>query len=203
MSGNTSGCSTFARGSGINVSRYRGTIIELLVASLLAMANRHCVLVRLFSFRGREASPRPGRRSITPRLAAWACQNPASQSRHLRFSQLPRTRVSLPHAKWRARTNHSSHFDTVPPAPLAGLVSFASAPFADALCLADSAGCFRSFRQPQTAETGTDSGAPKDDNGGRDAPHIGQNQNYGREASPGQEISIMGAMLRMSPRTPT
>jgi len=61
----------------------------------------------------------------------------------------------------RARTNHSSHFGTVPPAPLAGLVSFASDSFADALCLADSAGCSRSFRRPQTAETGTDSGAPK------------------------------------------
>jgi len=100
----------------------------------------------------------------------------------MRFSQLPRTRVSLPHAKCRARTNHSSHFGTVPPAPLAGLVSFASAAFADALCLADSAGCSRSFRRSQTAETDTDSGAPKADNGGRDAPHIGQDQNYGRDA---------------------
>ena len=50
-----------ARGSGIKkVSRYRGNIIELLVASLLAAANRHCVLVRLSCYRGREASPRPG-----------------------------------------------------------------------------------------------------------------------------------------------
>ncbi len=40
MSGNTSGCSTFARGSGINVSRYRGPIIELLVAALLSCGVR-------------------------------------------------------------------------------------------------------------------------------------------------------------------
>ena len=30
--------------------------------------------VRLFSFGGREASPRPRRSNITPRLAAWACR---------------------------------------------------------------------------------------------------------------------------------
>ena len=164
MPGNTSGCSTFARGSGIKeqMAAIAERFIERLVAALLARANLHCVAVRLFSFRGREASPRPGHRSITPRLPAWSCRNPASQSRHLRFSRLPRTRVSLPHAKCRVRTNHSSHFGTVPPAPLAGLVSFPSAPFADALSFADFAGCSRSFRRSQTAKTGTDSGAPNE-----------------------------------------
>lgn len=49
-----------ARGSGIKKSAaIAGRFIDLLVASLLATANRHCVLVRLFGFRGREASPRP------------------------------------------------------------------------------------------------------------------------------------------------
>ena len=40
MPGNDSGCSMLARASGINVSRYRGTIIELLVASLLSCGVR-------------------------------------------------------------------------------------------------------------------------------------------------------------------
>jgi hypothetical protein len=47
---------------------------------------------------------------------------------------------------------------------------------------------FRSiaFRRPQTAETVKDSGAPKDSRG-RDAPHIGQDLQYGRETSSGQQ----------------
>ena len=48
---------------------------------------------------------------------------------------------------------------------------------------------FHSFRRPQTAETVKDSGAPKDARG-RDAPHIGQDRQYGRATSSGQEISI-------------
>ena len=71
---------------------------------------------------------------------------------------------------------------------------------------------FHSFRRPQTAETVKDSGAPKDARG-RDAPHIGQDRQYGRATSSGQEISNSprcfararhrhyGARLRLSPRT--
>ena len=40
---------------------------------------------------------------------------------------------------------------------------FPPAPLTTALCLAASAGCFRSFRRPQSAETVTDRGAPKDE----------------------------------------
>ena len=47
---------------------------------------------------------------------------------------------------------------------------------------------FHSFRRPQTAETVRDSGAPKDSRG-RDAPHIGQDRQYGRATSSGQGIS--------------
>ncbi len=51
-----------------------------------------------------------------------------------------------------------------------------------------------SFRRPQTGKTvRTNSGAPTDTEG-RDAPHIGQDRNYGREALPGQGSSNMGAM---------
>jgi hypothetical protein len=43
-----------------------------------------------------------------------------------------------------------------------------------------------SFRRPQTGKTVKNStGAPKDTKG-RDAPHIGQDQNYGRETTSGQ-----------------
>jgi hypothetical protein len=66
---------------------------------------------------------------------------------------------------------------------------FPPAPFAAALRYTDYAGCFRSFRRPQTAETVKDSGAPKESRG-RDAPHIGQERQYGRVTSSGQEISI-------------
>ena len=71
---------------------------------------------------------------------------------------------------------------------------------------------FHSFRRPQTAETVKDSGAPKDARG-RDAPHIGQDRQYGRATSSGQETSNSprcfararhrhyGARLRLSPRT--
>ena len=46
-----------------------GRFVERLVAALLALANLHCVAVRLFSFRGREASPRPR----TQQYHAQAC----------------------------------------------------------------------------------------------------------------------------------
>ena len=48
-----------------------------------------------------------------------------------------------------------------------------------------------SFRRPQTAETVRKRRArPKKDSRGRDAPHIGQDQHYGRETSSGQDTAI-------------
>ena len=88
---------------------------------------------------------------------------------------------------------------------------FASAPL-HFTTISQAAFPFHSFRRPQTAETVKDSGAPKDSRG-RDAPHIGQDRQYGRETSSGQEISNSprcfararhrhyGARLRLSPRT--
>jgi hypothetical protein len=105
---------------------------------------------------------RHGHSNITPRLPAWAGRNPGvTEPTHALGRGQARCAEPAPARMGRARTNHSSHFGTVPPAPLAGLVSFPPAPFAAALCLAASAGCSRSFRRSQTAETGTDTGAPK------------------------------------------
>jgi len=60
---------------------------------------------------------------------------------------------------------------------------------------------FRSiaFRRSQIAETVKDSGAPKESRG-RDAPHIGQARQYGRETSSGQRHQHYGARLRLSPK---
>ena len=75
MSGHTSGCSTLARGSGINVSRYRGPIIELLVAALLSCGvRRHddaliCATRRAVSF----PRPRGLATAGTPKYHAQAC----------------------------------------------------------------------------------------------------------------------------------
>ena len=75
MPGNGSGCSMFARGSGINDSRYRGTIIELLVASLLSCGvRRHddaliCATRRAVSF----PRPRGFATAGTQKYHAQAC----------------------------------------------------------------------------------------------------------------------------------
>jgi hypothetical protein len=107
-----------ARGSGIKKS---AAIAESLVdvSSLRSSRGRTCTALRFAFLVSEAARLRHGldRSNITLRLPVWACQNPASQSRHLRFSQLPRKRVSLPHAKCRARPDCSSPFGTVPPAP--------------------------------------------------------------------------------------
>ena len=122
-----------ARGSGIKVNRSRGQLICNLVASLL------------------DSTTAAARRHRADTCASRAlrCRAPGRPSASAR-------------AKWRGSPRLPAHrFRTVPPAPLAGLVSFPPAPFAAALSFADFAGCSRSFRRPQTAETGTDSGAPK------------------------------------------
>lgn len=117
------------------------------------------------------------------------------------------TLALVPRAKYR----HASA------APLAGLITFRplhsiSLQFRRSPVRLAPAFPFHSFRRPQTAETVKDSGAPKDSRG-RDAPHIGQDRQYGRATSSGQEISNSprcfararhrhyGARLRLSPRT--
>jgi hypothetical protein len=77
-------------------------------------------------------------------------------------------------ARFRRTAGRTHHF---PPAPL-HFTSISQATFP-----------FHSFRRPQTAETVKDSGAPKDSRG-RDAPHIGQDRQYGRATSSGQDIGI-------------
>ena len=88
-------------------------------------------------------------------------------------------------ARFRRTAGRTHHF---PPAPL-HFTSISQATFP-----------FHSFRRPQTAETVKDSGAPKDARG-RDAPHIGQDRQYGRATSSGQRHQQYGARLRLSPRT--
>jgi len=77
-------------------------------------------------------------------------------------------------ARFRRTAGRTHHF---PPAPL-HFTAISQATFP-----------FHSFRRPQTAETVKDSGAPKDSRG-RDAPHIGQDRQYGRATSSGKKISI-------------
>jgi hypothetical protein len=72
---------------------------------------------------------------------------------------------------------------TLPPHP-GRTHQFASAPL-HFTAISQATFPFHSFRRPQTAETVKDSGAPKDSRG-RDAPHIGQDRQYGRETSSGQ-----------------
>jgi hypothetical protein len=98
-------------------------------------------------------------------------------------------------ARFRRTAGRTHHF---PPAPL-HFTSISQATFP-----------FHSFRRPQTTETVKDSGAPKDSRG-RDAPHIGQDRQYGRATSSGQDIGNnprcfararhqhYGARLRLSP----
>jgi len=100
-------------------------------------------------------------------------------------------------ARFRRTAGRTHHF---PPAPL-HFTAISQTTFP-----------FHSFRRPQIAETVKDSGAPKDARG-RDAPHIGQDRQYGRATSSGQETSNSprcfararhqhyGARLRLSPRT--
>jgi len=108
--GHTLGCSTFARGSGIkNVSRYRGTIVERLVASLLATANRHCVLVRLFDHRGREASPRPGLQQYHAQADSVGVPEPGVTEQTLA--------LRLPDAGASPSAHFAPSIRTVPPAP--------------------------------------------------------------------------------------
>ena len=117
------------------------------------------------------------------------------------------TLALVPRAKYR----HASA------APLAGLITFRplhsiSLQFRRSPVRLAPTFPFHSFRRPQTAETVRNSGAPKDSRG-RDAPHIGQDRQYGRATSSGQDISNSprcfararhqhyGARLRLSPRT--
>jgi hypothetical protein len=82
----------------------------------------------------------------------------------------------------RAKYRHSSA------APLAGLINLQPL-HSISLQFRRLHFCSIAFQRPQTAETVKDSGAPKDSRG-RDAPHIGQDRQYGRATSSGQEISI-------------
>ena len=170
-----------------------GRSVERLVAALLARANLHCVAVRLFSFRGRAtakatAVSRLGLqrgRARTRRHRADTCASvscPAGESASLTPSAVLAQVTARTSALFRLhRWPDSPAFRPIHSLPhSASVIASAARTFA---------GCSRYFRRSQTAETGTDSGAPKDDNGGRDAPHIGQPPKYGREASPGQDTS--------------
>jgi len=158
-----------ARGSGINVSRYRGRLIELLVAALLALANLHCVPVRLFGFRGREASPRP--RPQQYHAQAFSVGVPApGVTEPTRFAQMASSLPRHCSACTAGRTRQLSVRSIRCREPLRRL-----------------RGRFRSFRRPQTAETGTDRGAPKNtEANGRDAPHVAQGKDLSHSREHGQ-----------------
>ena len=110
------------------------------VSSLRSSRGRTCTALR-FAFLVSEAARLrhgQGHSSITPRIPAWACRNPGvTEPTHALGRGQARCAEPAPARMGRARTNHSSHFGTVPPAPLAGLASFPPAPFADALSFAD------------------------------------------------------------------
>ncbi len=145
--------------------------IETSSLSLLAWANRRDASGSPFWFRRPRGFATAGDTEVSrPGLQlgrAGDASSPASQSGHLREPSLALTRPWSPigfgsrQVTVLYRCGEGRTFRTVPPAPLAGLVSFPPAPFAAALSFADFAGCSRSFRRSQTAETGTDSGAPK------------------------------------------
>jgi hypothetical protein len=83
-----------ARGSGIKKS---AAIAESLVdvSSLRSSRGRTCTAFRFAFLVSEAARLRHGQdySSVTPRLPAWACQNPASQSGHLRCVRLTLARL--------------------------------------------------------------------------------------------------------------
>ena len=132
--------------------------------------------VRLFGFGGREASPRPGHRSITPRLAAWACRRhnqPGVTERTLARAEpcadaplvAHRLRLAPSDAvRPDCKLTASALFRPRPTADSPALRPLHSLPHSASVIAGAArtfAGCSRSFRRSQTAETGTDSGAPK------------------------------------------
>ena len=90
--------------------------------------------VRLFSFGSREASPRPRRSNITPRLAAWACRI---------FPRLHRAETCA--------ACLAPSLGTVPPAAWPDSPAFRPLHFTTANRCADA---IVSFRRSKTGETG-------------------------------------------------
>ena len=148
-----------------------GRFVERLVAALLARANLHCVAVRLFSFRGREAAPRP-----------------RPQKYHAQASS-----VVVP-KPWRHRADTCAHasrqasalFRLRPMTDLPALPPLHSTPRPLKMKQAP----LHSFRRPQTGKTvKNSSGAPKETQG-RDAPHIGQAPNMAARLRPARTPAI-------------
>ena len=166
--------------------------------------------VRLFGFEGREASPRPGHSSITPRLAAWACRRrnqPGVTERTLARAEPCADAPLVAHRLRLAPSDAvrpdrqltaSALFRPRPTADSPALRPLHSLPHSASVIAGAArtfAGCSRSFRRPQTGETADADIRARPTKQNPEAAMLRisarwvQARQYGRETSSGQDTS--------------